>query len=256
MSVGNTRTRIARVEGGKLQPSRVLDNADPGTAAAIAEAAQAGREGGALPTLLASVNAGASEKFETELERAGVSVTRFGRDVPIPVRNTLDDDSTVGHDRLLDALGAFSRARQACIVIDAGTAVTVDFVDGEGTFHGGVIAPGAQMMLDALHERTSALPAVRLTPEGVAPRDTPFGKTTSRAMSLGVAAAVRGLVHDLIDRYAEFYGAYPRVIATGGDAALLFEGDELVEHIVPDLTLIGMHAAAELLEQIDDAAEE
>ncbi|MBX3406858.1 MAG: type III pantothenate kinase [Phycisphaeraceae bacterium] len=256
VSIGNTRTRIAQVQGGKLQPSRVMDNADPGTAAAIADAAQAGREGGALPMLLASVNSAAAEKYETDLGRAGVSVMRFGRDVPIPVRTTLEDDSTVGHDRLLDALGAFSRARQACIVIDAGTAVTVDFVDGEGTFHGGVIAPGAQMMLDALHERTSALPAVRLAPEGIAPGPTPFGKTTPQAMTLGVSGAVRGLVHDLIDRYAEFYGAYPRVIATGGDAALLFEGDELVEHIVPDLTLIGMHAAAELLEQIDEVSEE
>lgn len=256
VSIGNTRTRLARVEDGKLQPSRVLDNADPGAAAAIVEAARAGREGGALPTLLASVNSAAAERYEAALAGAGVSVSRFGRDAPIPVRTTLDDDSTVGHDRLLDALGAFARARQACIVIDAGTAVTVDFVDGEGTFHGGVIAPGAQMMLDALHERTSALPAVRLSAEGVAPGPTPFGKTTARAMTLGVAAAVRGLVHGLIDRYSAFYGAYPRVIATGGDAALLFEGDELVEHVVPDLTLIGMHAAAELLEQIDDAGEE
>jgi pantothenate kinase type III len=57
---------------------------------------------------------------------------------------------------------------------------------------------------------------------------------------------VVGLVHLLIDKYAEFYEAYPRVIATGGDAAVLFEDDELVEHIVPDLTLIGMKTAWEM----------
>lgn len=255
ISVGNTRTRLARVEDGKLQPSRVLDNADAAAPAAAAETASAGGDTGTLPVLLASVNSAAADRYEAALQRAGASVTRLGRDVPIPIRNTLDDDSTVGHDRLLDALGAFARAKQACIVIDAGTAVTIDFVDGEGAFHGGVIAPGAQMMLDALHQYTSALPAVRLSPEGVAPRETPFGKDTPRAMTLGAAAAIRGMAHKLIDDYAQFYGAYPRVIATGGDAALLFEGDELVEHIVPDLTLIGMLAAAELIEQLDDEDE-
>lgn len=249
VSVGNTRTRFARVEEGKLQPSRVVDNADP--AAACAAAIEAAGQGG-LPVLMASVNDEFADRLERSMEGAGCRVTRFVRDVPIPVQNTLEDDSTVGQDRLLDALGAFSRSKQACVVIDAGTAVTVDFVDGEGTFHGGAIAPGTAMMLRALHQHTSALPEVRLTPDTLPGTDTPFGKTTAKAMALGVASAVRGLVHTLIDRYAEFYGAYPRVVATGGDAPLLFEGDELVEHIVPDLTLVGMVAAAEMLEGLGD----
>lgn len=249
VSVGNTRTRFARVEQGKLEPSRVVDNADP--AAAHAAAVAAAGEGG-LPVLMASVNDEFADGLERALEAAGSRVTRFVRDVPIPIQNTLDDDSTVGQDRLLDALGAFSRSRQACVVIDAGTAVTVDFVDGEGTFHGGAIAPGTAMMLRALHEHTSALPEVRLTPETLPGSDAPFGKSTAKAMALGVASSVRGLVHVLIDRYAEFYGAYPRIVATGGDAPLLFENDDLVEHIVPDLTLVGMVAAAEMLEELGD----
>ena len=247
VSVGNTRTRFARVEEGKLQPSRVVDNSDAGAAsAAVAEAA------GGLPVLMASVSEKNADRLERALEVAGSRVTRFVRDVPIPIQNTLEDDSTVGQDRLLDALGAFSRSQQACVVIDAGTAVTVDFVDGQGVFHGGAIAPGAAMMLRAMHEHTSALPEVKLSKEGLPGAESPFGKTTAQAMSLGVASAVRGLVHTLIDRYAEFYGAYPRVVATGGDAALLFEGDELVEHIVPDLTLVGMVAAAEAIERSGD----
>ncbi len=154
----------------------------------------------------------------------------------------------MGDDRLLNALGAYARSKQACVIVDAGTAVTVDFVDGEGVFHGGAIAPGVKMMLDAMHERTAALPAVDMKPEllpGAA--EAPFGKTTAQAMVVGVVAAARGLAHSLIDRYAEFYHAYPRVIATGGDAALLFDNDDLVEHLVPDLTLIGLLAACELV---------
>jgi type III pantothenate kinase len=201
------------------------------------------------------------------------------------MQTSLDEPGSVGQDRLLDALGAFSRSNQACVVIDAGTAVTVDFVDGQGVFHGGAIAAGLAMMLDALHERTSRLPIVKVTPELLAgprlktaavpgagpsspaeePLDTdeqtvplipePFGKTTSQAMAIGAAAAVQGLVHILVDRYAEFYGAYPRVVATGGDAPLLFEQDPLVEVIVPDLTLIGMFAALRTIEDLDQAAD-
>jgi type III pantothenate kinase len=175
----------------------------------------------------------------------------IGRDLALNVPHTLTDASTVGHDRLLCALGAYHQSQQACVVIDAGTAVTVDFVDGQGTFHGGVIAPGAAMMLKALHEGTSALPLVDFGP--VRDRSQPFGKATPDAMLRGVHAAIVGMVHLLIDRYAEYYDAYPQIVATGGDAPCLFEGDELVEHIVPDLQLVGIRAAcARALDADDD----
>ena len=268
VSVGNTRTRFASViaehgSGGRLEPSQVLVNDDAGAiAAAIAEAA--GKQEGEPTAMIASVNHPAAEQIENALHRADVKVLRFGRDLQIPILHSLDDASTVGQDRLLDALGAFARSTQACIVIDAGTAVTVDFVDGQGTFHGGAIAPGVQMMLRALHEQTAALPLVTISREMLPPQTDsesddaipPFGKDTAHAIALGVASAVRGLVHHLIDRYAAFYKAYPRVVATGGDAPLLFEGDPLVETIVPDLTLVGMLEAVQRLEKIDERMEE
>jgi hypothetical protein len=73
-------------------------------------------------------------------------------------------------------------------------------------------------------------------------------------MLLGVQSAVRGMTRLLIDRYAEFYTAYPQVIATGGDARALFENDDLVEHIVPELTLLGIEAACRIqLDELDAA---
>lgn len=262
VSIGNTHTRAAVVRDDALEPSRVLPTNEAGeTARVIAEIALA--DGDESPrVVIATVNAQAAEAIEAGLKSSGVDVMRFGRELSIPMANTLDDDSTVGQDRLLDALGAFARSQQACIVIDAGTAITVDFVDGEGTFHGGAIAPGLTMMLRALHEQTAALPQVTLTQDlvpSVEPpmegdEQTPFGKTTVQAMSVGVVSAARGLTHLLIDRYAEFYNAYPRVVATGGDAALLFENDPLVEVIVPDLTLIGMLEAVRRLDALAEAA--
>ena len=129
--------------------------------------------------------------------------------------------------------------RCACIVVDAGTAVTVDFIDGEGVFHGGAIAPGASMQLAALHERTAALPRVAFAQ----PDDVPFGRNTAEAMLQGVYHGLRGLVWRLVERYAEGYGAFPPVIATGGDAVTLFSDDELIDRIVPELTLQGIAVA-------------
>lgn len=262
VSVGNTRTRAALVRDGQLEPSHVVHNQDVAAMCrAIAELGGASDPGSpGVPVLIASVNRPVSDAVEQHFRGLGRHVSRLGTsagDLPIPIQNALEDASTVGADRLLDALGAYSRAKAACVVIDAGTAITVDFVDGEGVFHGGAIAPGIHMMLAALHEKTASLPRLTLTDAGsdvAAASAAPFGRTTQQAMLVGVLNAARGLAHRLIDRYAEFYGAYPRVIATGGDAPLLFENDELVEHIVPDLPLVGMLEAFHRLEQLDDEA--
>lgn len=281
VSVGNTRTRFALVRNGQIEPSLVETNADPlALAAAVkrscldARAEPSPDEEDASPpspppVLIATVNKPVSDLLRTALKAAGHKVWHLGTSkadlggggadgLPIPIMHTLEDITTVGPDRLLDALGAFTRVKQACVVIDAGTAITVDFIDGEGTFHGGAIAPGVQMMLDAMHERTAALPSVTLTPDLFPPTDLakpPFGRATAPAMVLGALSAARGLVRLLIDRYAEYYEAYPRIIATGGDAPMLFENDELVEHIVPDLTLVGMLEAYRRLEQLEEADE-
>jgi type III pantothenate kinase len=121
-------------------------------------------------------------------------------------------------------------------VVDAGTCVTIDFVDGEGTFHGGAIAPGAKMQLQAMHNGTSALPDVMFE----RPLREAFGKNTAQAMLQGVFHGIQGMVRQLTEQYASRYGAYPSIIATGGDAEILFEDDELIEQIIPDLQLQGI----------------
>ncbi len=253
ISIGNTRTQVGLLEAGEI--AGVSSHPNDGPEALRSALARLVNEHAGVPAVIASVNPPVATATERELEALGVEVHRLGRDVGIELTHSLDDDSTVGQDRLLNAIGAYSRAKQACIIIDAGTAITVDFVDGEGVFHGGAIAPGVRMMLRALHEQTAALPALEFTPPD--PARGPLGKDTPHAMLIGVTSAARGLSHLLIDRYAEFYGAYPRVIATGGDARALFEGDELVESIIPDLTLVGLAEVCrrELGEGASDAGE-
>ena len=136
---------------------------------------------------------------------------------------------------MLNAAAAYDVLDQACVVVDAGTAITVDFVDGAGTFHGGAIAPGAQLQLDALNQRTAQLPEVDFDhPAEV------IGHNTIEAMRCGVFYGLRGMVRELVEQFAEAHGQYPMVVATGGDANVLFREYDLVDRVVPDLTLMGI----------------
>ncbi|MCC6429136.1 MAG: type III pantothenate kinase [Phycisphaerales bacterium] len=239
VSVGNTRTRFGVFESGELQQSRAFPNTNlEESISGIREMAATGNR----LVMIASVNDPVAEQITRALRDQVPSdrLFRFGADLPIPMQTALDDDSTVGQDRLLAALGAYSRAKQACVVIDAGTAITVDFVDGTGVFQGGGIAPGLNLMLRALHEHTAALPQLHYKAPDASRGG--IGKDTAHAMTLGVRAALVGMTRLLVDTYAETYGAYPQVVATGGDAAVL-EDDPLVEHIVPDLVLLGIAEA-------------
>lgn len=253
VSVGNTRTRAGIFEGGKLVESAASVNADEPELRGLL-ARLMGPHASHTSVALASVNEPMAERVAAivgELTR-GVFPDRLGRDVAIPIQHSLDQSATVGQDRWLNAIAAFARSKQACVIVDAGTAVTVDFIDGEGTFHGGVIFPGVRMMLRAMHEHTAALPSIDFLPPDAA--RGPLGKDTAHAMTLGVLAALRGGVRAQVERCADYYGAYPQVIATGGDAPLLEEEDGVIEHIVPDLTLIGLHecVARQLAESADE----
>lgn len=254
IAIGNTRTRIGLVQKeGVAEAESISNGPAPGLGGGRGHESEApieqmvgvvsrlASEAPEAQIVMGSVNDPVAELLERALRdepALGGRVFRLGRDLPIPMLHTIDEGSMIGQDRLLCGLAAFEKAAQACVVIDAGTAVTVDFVDGTGVFHGGAIAPGASMMLRSLHEWTAVLPL--LSPEPLPPDSPAWGTNTKAAMELGMHAAMRGLVVHLIDRYAEAYGAYPQVIATGGDAALLFKDEPLVEHVVTDLQLRGI----------------
>jgi type III pantothenate kinase len=251
ISVGNTRTSVARFTGSRLDESEAHRNDD--LPAIVACAARHWPGPGEADLVMASVNDPVANRIASALEdQLGAEIYRIGTDIPLGVEQVLEPETMTGADRLLNALAAFDTLQQACVVVDAGTAITVDFVDGAGVFHGGAIAPGARMQLAALHEKTAALPEV----DFAAPSDDVFGRSTAQAMLNGVYHGIRGMVTRLVERYAERYGAYPMVIVTGGDAPLLFESEELVDRVVPDLTLRGIAIAARLALARDDAAAE
>lgn len=264
ISVGNTRARVARARAlagtfspQSLEPSRVVEHAAVGQLEEAIRAAAAGASTDRTQVLIASVNDTQLPRISSVCGSLGLPLARLAateshqgpiKSMRVPVATDLTGPITTGVDRLLNVLAAYSRSGgHACCVIDAGTAVTVDYIDAHGIFQGGLITPGLTMMLGSLHAGTAALPTV------TAPRSKenipagPCGKTTVDAMTLGAITAIQGLAHVQIDRCAENAGAYPRVIATGGDAPILFEDDPLIEHIVPDLSLIGMLTAWQII---------
>ncbi|MBO6514876.1 MAG: type III pantothenate kinase, partial [Phycisphaerales bacterium] len=243
IAVGNSRTRVGSFEDKECLNPQSFESKDID---AITTRVQeiidsSSNNSGDDPTI---VIAGVNPKSADEIERAirkssNLNIYRFGRDFQIPIRHTLTEsgEMTVGQDRLLCALGAYAVLNQACVVIDAGTAVTIDFIDGEGVFHGGAILPGISMMLSSLHEATANLP--KLVYSKLDPSKHNPGKQTDEAIMLGVTYAVRGAVRALTERYAEHYQAYPQTIVTGGDMGIL-EDDELIDSFVPDLQLQGI----------------
>ncbi len=250
VAINNTNTSIGLASGTAVSRVTTVASNEP---EAIGNVAASLLDAGPGVVLVASVSKAATEPAIRALRHAtDLDVHQVGPDLPVPIAHTIPEPVTTGLDRFLCALGAFETFKQACVVVDAGTALTCDFVDGQGVFHGGAIIPGGQMMLDALPAKAPALPSLKLA-DMPSPLE-PFGKSTEHAMLLGVQAAARGAVRYLAERYAEFYEAYPQVIATGGSAKLLFGDDPLIENFVPDLQLVGIAAARKRFIEDDDEA--
>lgn len=242
ISVGNTRTQIGAFLEGKLEGSMSVSTGDEASLkAALKQQYETLTDAPEVFVLLASVSPAGAQAVEQAARGVfDLPIRKVEKDIDIPIGRQLDRESLVGDDRLLNAAAAYDVLKQACIVVDAGTAITVDLVDGQGTFHGGAIGPGANMMLQSLHQYTAQLPEVSF--------DKPVeavGHNTSEAMRSAVFHGLRGMVRELAEQYAEAIGAYPIIVATGGDAPLLFEGYELVDRVVPDLTLIGLRVTLE-----------
>ena len=250
LSIGNTRIQLGRIIDGKVEDVTFVENDETGK---IIE--QFGKWWGededdeGRSVMLASVQKELGEKMRSLItDQFGAEVYEMETDVPVPIGRDLEPETIVGIDRLLDAAAAWDQLKQACVVIDAGTAITVDFIDGEGVFHGGAILPGAQMQLEAMGRGTDLLDAVNFSP----PQGDAFGRNTTEAMLRGVYHGIRGGVWRIIETFSEAYGAYPLVLATGGNAEELFADDELITRVVPDLAIRGIAVATRHATAMED----
>ena len=237
LTIGNTRTSVATIAGDEINKQKSLNSSE--TSAIVEHSIKSWKalESESPQIIIGSSNESANNAISAALsDQTSRQIWQIGEDVPAAIGQHLDPETITGIDRLLNAAAAWNKFNQACIVIDAGTCVTIDFVDGEGTFHGGAIAPGAHMQLEAMYKGATDLPEVEFT----APLQEAFGKNTAQAMLQGVFHGIQGMVRQLSEQYAMRYGAYPCIIATGGDSETLFKDDELIDEIIPHLQMQGI----------------
>jgi len=152
----------------------------------------------------------------------------------------VDNPNEVGADRLLNALAGHQRFGGPLIVVDFGTATTFDVVDHTGAYLGGVICPGINLSIEALHQAAARLPRI-----GISRPQSVIGTSTVPAMQSGVYWGYIGLIEGLVTRIKAEFGGPMKVVATGGLAPLFTEGTMMIEHIEPDLTLDGLRLLAE-----------
>ena len=153
--------------------------------------------------------------------------------LPVPPR--VEAGVRPGPDRLANAAGAFDRHGGHCVVVDFGTATNFDVVAADGAYVGGVIAPGVNLSLEALHLGAAALPHVDISRP-----DKVIGTNTVECIQSGVFWGYIGLIEGLVARIKAEYGQPMKVIGTGGLAPLFAQAQAIFDTIEDDLTMHGL----------------
>ncbi len=160
-------------------------------------------------------------------------VGKPGVRLPVPIR--VDPATQVGADRLVNTVGAHDRYGPNLIVVDFGTATTFDVVGHDGAYEGGVIAPGVNLSLQALHDASAALPFIDVTrPERV------VGTNTVACMQSGIYWGYVGLVEGICARIRTERAVPMTVIGTGGLSTLFAQGTDVLERVDTGLTIHGL----------------
>jgi type III pantothenate kinase len=159
----------------------------------------------------------------------------IGENAELGIEVRIDKPSEAGADRLVNAIGAHVAYPGELIVIDSGTATTFDLIGADGGFDGGVIAPGINLSMEALHQAAAKLPRVAIQkPQRV------IGTDTVGAMQSGVFWGYIALIEGLIARIKAERGAPLTVVATGGVASLFHGATMSIDHFDSDLTIRGL----------------
>jgi type III pantothenate kinase len=168
---------------------------------------------------------------------------------PLPIRLAVEEPLSVGADRIANTLAAASLFKRDTIAVDFGTATTFDCISGDGTFVGGVIAPGVLTGAETLVRRTAKLPRIELRPPGAV-----IGKRTETSLRSGIFHGAVDSIDGIVRRIREEWQRPDvLVVATGGLAQLIGPHCRTVERIEPFLTLQGLEIAHRYVEERTNA---
>lgn len=229
VDLGNTRGKLVAVQDDKLQPAVIWDYQQSVLPiltelkpSSIAVASVAPEQ--VLQKLLTAAQKLGAPLLRIETQRKAGGIT-----------NAYKEYQRLGVDRWLAMIGARQFTQQACIVVDAGTAVTVDALDGNGQHLGGWILPGLELMQQSLVSRSGALQVAE------PPESKGFGTSTSDAIQLGACYAVIGAIEQARQLLvAQSQGSVPDIFITGGDAETLLAFIEVKAEHVADLVFRGL----------------
>lgn len=184
-----------------------------------------------VPRALHNLQLLATNYFDCEALVAGRESVSWG------IQMKVDEPQAVGADRAVNAIAAQSLVAGDKIVISFGTATTFDHIGPDGSYHGGIIAPGVNLSLEALYNAAAMLPRIAIEPPA---SKSVIGTTTVGQMQIGIYWGYVSMIEGMLTRMKAEIGKPVKVIATGGLAILFQEHGHLFDHVEPDLTLRGI----------------
>lgn len=207
IDIGNTRTKFSICHHGDVLKTRPVKEFLPSHIDALQL-----EYDGLNQAILSSVK-DYPEELKTALQLKFKTFVELGPDTPLPIENCYESKETLGKDRIAAVVGAFHiYPKSNVLIIDAGTAITYDFLNEDGKYLGGNISPGLEMRFKALNTFTGKLPKIER-----AEFNKLYGKTTEQAIRAGVQNGFFFEIDSTITSFKEFYNNL-KVIITGGDA--------------------------------------
>ncbi len=250
VDIGNSRIKLGEfptrtADGGLPQPTRTLQLSTPTWEPVEIALWLAPQKPKDFQWLCGSVNQVAADKMRAWLaDEAGSGSVRFLENDQLPVAVNVENRNAVGIDRLLAAVAANRLRPPDCpaVVIDVGTAITVDVVSREGVFCGGAILPGVEMSAKALHEYTDRLPQSKMSELGEPP--PALGTSTDEAITSGLYWGAVGAIRALIQQLNQDMPVPPLAILTGGAARRVADLLEVPARYEEHLILSGIALTA------------
>ncbi len=242
IDIGNTNITLGLYRGEELQSSWRISTRQTATADELASvliglfAAQSVLAADIDAVVAASVVPLLTPAVQEMARRYfGLEAMVIGPGVRSKIRILYDNPREVGADRIANAAAVAHKYGGPAIVVDFGTSVNYDVINGNGDFIGGVLAPGLESSLDALVAQAARLHRVDL----VAPAKV-IGKSTVASLQSGLMWGVVAQVEGLVARIRSELGEQAKVIATGGQAAVVASLTPVIQYVDPQLTLEGL----------------
>jgi type III pantothenate kinase len=185
-----------------------------------------------ISSVVPQLNASLDETARRYLGTEPLFVTT---DIDTGITVKTDNPSEVGADRIVNAVAAFSRYGGPCIVVDFGTAITLDAISSQGEYLGGAICPGIAIASEALFRRTARLPQIELLKPAKV-----IGSNTVASLQAGLYYGTLGMVDAILERIIAELGGAAKVVATGGQARVICPASRYIEEINEHLTLEGL----------------